>query len=269
WWRAAWSSWSDGALLHAVGRGCGRRQDAAAPQAVRGRERGRGHAEHRDEARHEVVGGEDRAAGARRDQGGRRPGDDERGGAAQGLQRPLGIVRGQRPDQRRGDGEEGRREPQQAPGRPGEAAARAGEHVALGQEYGPERGERVAEHVRAAQVGPPGGVDLRPQTASFGDVVAHQVVPQHLVHRRGGGEDAEDDAAAQGVQQPEEMELQQAPAPGADVGVQGDEPVDHPFTDPIMTPFSKYFCRKGYSRSTGSVETMMTPYLIWSAKSWP
>ena len=38
-----------------------------------------------------------------------------------------------------------------------------------------------------------------------------------------------------------------------------------PFTAPIMTPFSKYFWIKGYTQSTGTVETMMTPNLIWSA----
>ena len=44
-------------------------------------------------------------------------------------------------------------------------------------------------------------------------------------------------------------------------------PDDQPFTAPIITPLLKYFCRNGYNTSNGNVDTMITPYLIWFAKS--
>ena len=32
---------------------------------------------------------------------------------------------------------------------------------------------------------------------------------------------------------------------------------DHPLMEPIMTPFTKYFCRKGYTHTMGTTTTTM------------
>ncbi len=43
---------------------------------------------------------------------------------------------------------------------------------------------------------------------------------------------------------------------------------DQPLTAPIITPFTKYFCRKGYTHSTGTVVSTMAAYLMDSANSF-
>ena len=39
----------------------------------------------------------------------------------------------------------------------------------------------------------------------------------------------------------------------------------YPFTEPIMTPVTKYFCTKGYINKTGTTLTIMSAYLITAA----
>ena len=38
---------------------------------------------------------------------------------------------------------------------------------------------------------------------------------------------------------------------------------NQPFTEPIITPLSKYFCRNGYRIISGREPITMTEYLIW------
>ncbi len=39
----------------------------------------------------------------------------------------------------------------------------------------------------------------------------------------------------------------------------------YPFTDPIITPFTKYFCTNGYRHITGTVDTKIREYFNSSA----
>ena len=65
-------------------------------------------------------------------------------------------------------------------------------------------------------------------------------------HRSGGGrEHPEDHAPGDGAREPQQVEQEQPERVLPQAGVPADDAAHQPFTEPIMTPFSKYFWMKG------------------------
>jgi hypothetical protein len=130
---------------------------------------------------------------------------------------------------------------------PGEEGRGRAEHarpeqLTVPQQERPERGERIAEHIRGAELAPPRRGEL-PQHGP--GLVPQRVAAYDRVDGRGRRERAQQHAARERARHPEQVQLEQAQTDLARPGVPADEPARQPFTEPIITPFSKYRCRNG------------------------